>query len=134
MAKPLIEVALKLTGHGVTPEKITNAIQLTPTKSWTIGDSIGKTIRKHKCTGWIFGLPRREAYEMGELLRELLDTLELHMDKIISARKQFRLEVEISFGVYIGDEMPAGWFDADLIRRVAIIEASLDIDLIPYGI
>ncbi len=130
MAKPLIEVALKLTGQGFSPDDVTATIQLSPTKTWRLGDSIQKTRLKRKHDGWIFGVPQRETYDMDGLLRELLDTIEPYTDKISEVVKRFGLEKEISFGVYLRGETPASWFAADTMRRVSVFNSSFDIDLI----
>lgn len=130
MAKPFIEIALRLTGQGFSPDDVTEMVQLAPTKIWRRGDSVQKMDIKRKHDGWIFGLPRRETYDMDGFLRELLDTIEPHRDGIAEAVRQFGLEKEISFGVYLRDEAPASWFASETIRRVSIFDASFDIDLI----
>lgn len=132
-SKPLIGVALKLTGQRFSPEDITAVIQLTPTKTWRLGDSIQGTKLKRKNDGWIFGLSRRDTYDMDAFLRELLDVIDLYNDRIAGAVNRFGLEKEISFGVYIRGETPASWFSADTLHRVAALQASLDIDLMLTG-
>lgn len=128
--KPLIEVALRLTGNGFSPENVTALIQLAPTKTWRAGDSVQKTKLKRKHDGWAFGLPQRETYEMDVFLCELLDIVEPHRDGISQAVSRFGLKKEISFGVYIRNQTPTSWFAAETLRRVAALETGLDIDLI----
>lgn len=128
--KPLVEVALRFTGQGFAPEDVTRLVGLTPTKTWRLGDAIQQTQLRRKCDGWVIGLPSREAYDMDNVLRELLDILAPHEDRIAEAARQFALAVEISVGVYISGETPASLFSADTIRRLSSLQASLDIDLI----
>jgi hypothetical protein len=130
MAKPLIEVAMRLIGQGFAHEDVTKLVQLTPTRTWCLGDPVQRTQLKRKHDGWVFGLPQRETYEMDGLLRELLDAIEPHMEGIAEAAKRFGLEKEISFGVYVRGETPASWFAADTVHRFSTLDASLDIDLI----
>ena len=132
-SKPLIEVAIKLTGQRFSPEDVTAVIQLAPTKTWRLGDSIQGTKLKRKNDGWIFGLSQRDTYNMDAFLRELLDIIEPYNDGIAEAVNRFSLEKEISFGVYIRGETPASWFSVDTLHRVAALQASLDIDLMLTG-
>jgi Domain of unknown function (DUF4279) len=129
MAKPLIEVAMRLTGQGFAPEDVTKLVQLTPTRTWRLGDPVQRTQLKRKHDGWVFGLPQRETYEMDGLLRELLDAIEPHKEGIAEAAKRFGLEKETSLGVYVRGETPASWFAADTVHRISTLDASLDIDL-----
>lgn len=129
-SKPSMEVALRLTGTGFSPEDVTAVIQLAPTRTWRLGDPVEDTklIRKHD--GWVFGLSERDTYDMDSFLRELLGMLEPYKERIAQATSRFCLEKEFSFGVYVRGETPTSWFAADTIRRVAAFEASLDVDLI----
>jgi hypothetical protein len=127
---PRIEVAFRLTGQGFSLDDVTAMVQLTPTNTWRAGDLIARTIMKRKHDGWTLELLERETFDMEESLRELLDVLEPHQRKIIEAMDRFKLDAEISFGVLIYESEPAAWFSADTIRRAALLNASLDIDLI----
>lgn len=64
------------------------------------------------------------------VLCELLDAVTPYKDRIAEVVEKFGLEVEISFGVYLSSETPACWFAADTIRRVAQLQARLNIDLL----
>jgi len=131
--KPIIEVALKLTGNGLVPEEATALIQLAPTKTWRLGDRVQETELRRKNDGWVFALPKRETYDMNTLLQDLLNAIEPYTDKIREAARVFRLDAEISCGVDIRGETPAGWLASETISRIASLGASLDIDLILPG-
>ena len=70
---------------------------------------------------------------MDALLRELLDVIDLHKDKIADAARQFGLSVEVSFGVYLDGNTPACLFSCDTINRLAALRSGLDIDLTLVG-
>ncbi len=129
-AKPLVEVALRLTGQGFSPGDVTAMIQLAPTKTWRAGDSVQGTLLKRKNDAWVFGLPQRETYDLDAVVRELLNAIEPYAEKLAEAATHFSLEKEISFGIYINAETPSGWFAADTLRRLASLGAHLDLDLI----
>ncbi len=129
-SKPQIQVSLLLMGQGFLPKDVSAVIQLAPTKTWRVGDTIGKSIRKHKNDGWEFGLPQREMYDLDASLRELLDEVEPYKDRIAQAVNQFALEKEVSCAIYIRDEMPICSLAAKTIQRFANLGLGFDIDLI----
>lgn len=132
--KPRICVSLKLIGQGFLPAKVTPLTKMVPTKVWRAGDSVQGTALRRREDCWEFGLPYRETYDMDALLRELLDVIDAHRDGIEQACEKFRLSKEISFRVYIrDDDMPASWFSAETLVRIAYLHASLDLRLIPTG-
>jgi hypothetical protein len=130
MTEPLIEVALKLTGQGFSPQEVTALIQLTPTKTWRIGDRVQSTLLTRKNDGWLFGLPQRATYELDAVLTEFLDAIEPYGDKIIEAANCFGLEKEISLGIYVDRETPIGRLGAETLSRVAALGMNLDLDYI----
>jgi hypothetical protein len=129
-SKPLVEVALILTGPTLVPSQVTAIVGLKPTKVWLAGDRVQATDLRRKECGWVYGLPQKESYDLDEVLCELFGVIEPHKTGIVTAINEQNLKSRISFGVYIKDETPAQWFSADTVRRIADIEAELDIDLI----
>ena len=127
---PVIEVALRLTGQGFDPADITVIVQLAPTKTWRLGESVQKSLIQRKDDGWCLGLPQRESFDLEGFLRELLDLIEPHKSKVGEAVKQFGLQTVISFAGYVRGQTPAIWFAPNTLRRIVALEASLDIDLI----
>ncbi len=127
---PDIEVALKLTGQGFDPEDVTKVVGLQPTKTWRLGDPVQRTALRRKNDGWSIGVAPTETFDMETVLCRLLDIIEPHKEKIIESMSRFNLQGEISFGVFVYGETPASYFEADTVRRVAALGASLGIDLI----
>ena len=91
-SKPSMEVALRLTGTGFSPEDVTAVIQLAPTRTWRLGDPVEDTKLMRKHDGWVFGLSERDTYEMDSFLRELLGMLEPYKERIAQATSRFCLE------------------------------------------
>ena len=100
------------------------------TSMWRAGDPVERTALKRNNSGLVFALPYRDTYAMDPVLGELLDMLEPHAQVIAETAARFRLGREISFGVYTTGEMPAAWFAAGTLRRLANLGADLDIDII----
>ena len=128
-SKPLVEAALKLTGR-FQHEELVQIIQLAPTKTWRVGDSVQSTRLKRENDGWVFSVPQKEARDVGALVSELLVIVDRHKQEIVLAAEQLRLEVTISLGVYMRGETPSCSLDAELVRRISELRANLDIDLI----
>ena len=129
-SKPMVQVALKLTGQGFSAEDITRITELTPTKTWRQGDQVQASKLVRKNDGWVLGLPERETYDLDGLLIELLDSIEPKADRVFEAIGRFTLEPQISFGVYLRGEAPACLFSSGTIKRICALGAALDIDLI----
>lgn len=131
-SKPEMDVTLELTGDGFSPEEVTRAIGLAPTKTWRAGDLVQGTQVRRRHDGWVFGLPYRRAHDMEALLKELLDALGPYAARIAGAIEKFRLKSTISFGVYIDvrGQTPSCFFTAGTLTRLANLRADLNIDLI----
>lgn len=130
MTKPLIEIALKLTGQVIFPKDVTEIVKLVPTKCWHVGEFVQGTLLQRKDSGWSYGLAPRETYDMDQMLSELLDALEPRLMEILNAMRQYNLKSEFSFGVFLSDESPSSYFPKETMRRLCAFQASFDIDFI----
>ncbi len=125
-----IGVAFLLHGENVSPEEITNLVGLQPTRTWRMGDSVQKTLLKHKKDGWLLGLPRKRTINFEEELCSLLDKVEPHRDNIIKARERLNLGSLIRCVAYVSDQTPILGFSNKTINRMASLGADFDLDLI----
>jgi hypothetical protein len=50
-------VALRLTGHDFSPEKVIPSLGVSPTNTWRLGDTVQNTLLKKKHDRWEFALP-----------------------------------------------------------------------------
>lgn len=125
-----MSVSIRLTGQDFLPADVSAAIKIAPTRTWRVGDSVQGTAARRKHDGWEFALAYRASHDANALLCELLDILEPHAEVISKAAVQFQLKREVSFGIFVDGEMPACWFSANTLHRLAELEADLDIDII----
>jgi hypothetical protein len=128
-----MEVALVLTGTNVDPAAITQVVALAPTATWRTGEHIERTLLTRKEDGWVFALPKVETLDFGEHLLSLLNALETHRDRIVTAARKFALDTEISCAIYMNEVMPSVHLTPELLHRIAALGADLDLDLINIG-
>lgn len=128
---PKMRVELCITSTNIDADQITSLLELAPTKSWKVGDSIlGTTLRK-KTNGWCFSVSDYKIQlDMAELARPLLERLMAKSSLIKSVCKDNNLQCELSYAVYITDETPIAHFDQKLISYLENLGASMDIDII----
>jgi hypothetical protein len=120
-------VRLKVRSRNLSPDQISSAIGMPYDKAWKTGDGRDKTIIVEKDNGWIVhsGLPEH-------------DDLEMHMDALLKRLAPFKQRiaaisaegdvVEFSCVIY-SQTAPALWFSKETISAIALMGASLDVDL-----
>lgn len=129
-------VALTITGFECLHAEITNKLQVEPSKVWFRGDPVVASrpvARKHQENGWRYTVEitadeDNTALWLGKAVRQLMNVISAKL----SCFSQLPAEslIEISCYVRIGEEtMPAIHFDKETIRLMAVIGASIDVDL-----
>ncbi len=123
-------VALRLIGQNFSPEKITLLLGVSPTKTWRLGDPVQHTLLKRKHHGWEFSIPLQAGLDMEERLCSLLDIFEPYRQSLLEACDRFGLEVEIACALYVTDAAPIMHLSSRTMKRLAALNADLDMDLI----
>jgi len=116
---------LNVTGSEFDPDALTRRTQLRPTKKWLAGDSVGRSSRRYEHNGWSIATPKRS--EVEDAVEELLSTLEEHWGELLEATSE--QEVELSIVVYARSFVPGIHIRAAQLRRLAELNASIDVDL-----
>jgi hypothetical protein len=129
-SKPQIEVSLTLTSKVLTAPQIAETMQIRPTASWSIGDHINKTEIRYKHNGWQYRHETKETLVFEDVLCELLDELMRNELQIHSMASNAMLDREISCAIYIYSEAPVFILSPSTIRRLAKLNADLDVFLI----
>ncbi len=119
-------VRLKVLSSTQTPEMVTKAIGLDCDHCWHIGDRRGPTIIKEKNHGWVLhsGLPK--STELEEHISALLSVLETRTNALKALSATATLEFSC---VIYANRGPGLCFDQKVINKLALLGASLDIDL-----
>ncbi|MCU1453375.1 MAG: hypothetical protein JWN46_1521 [Acidimicrobiales bacterium] len=129
-ADPIIWVWLTLAcDHASDLGDLTPLLGVQPTKVWTKGDPT--LVRGRLCTssGWQRQFGPRQTLDLRGMIEKLLDLLELPSEAFVRLTDERGLEAEVSVHIHMAQQTPVGTLDAELIRRIAALGASLDLDL-----
>jgi hypothetical protein len=112
------------------PEEITNLLGIAPSLTWKKGDLIHpKAHIIRKFNGWEFKPDLSEDEQLEVKLFSLVDELNKAWKTLIElTNNNCYAEISIVINVY-GDNIPAINFEPEIIRKIAEINASIDIDL-----
>ena len=123
-------VALRLTGQDFSPETITRLLGVSPNKTWRLGDAVQNTLLKRKHDGWEFSIPQQAGLDLEEKLCALLDIFKSHKQRLFEVCDRFGLDAEIACAMYVTDEAPIMHLSSRTMKRIAALNADLDMDLI----
>ncbi len=126
---PTMIVEFCITGLGITPEEITHALGIAPTKTWLLGDSIQKTALRRKHNGWCVSTGA-EVISFEDTTQHLLGLLLPREKAINELCSRHDLHRELACAIYLVDETPEVNFSKDVISGLSRLGATLDIDII----
>lgn len=114
------------------PEEITTITGIQPTRIWHKGDIRPKTIIREKENGWELQSKLPKEKPLIEHVEHLLSSIEQSHElfKTITARYYTELSCVVYFDE--SESLPEIHFDSNLIKKLAELNVSIDIDL--YGI
>ncbi len=124
--------SITLTGEDLDPEQVTDALGITPTKTWRIGDPIQNTLLKRKHSGWSVATPRQVSLDLAKQVRDLLRELEPKFPAIAALRERLGFAVEVSCAIYIYGDTPSMHLDREILSMVERLGAEIDFDLYVY--
>lgn len=129
MAKPgnEVKVHLTLTSADGSPEDVTARLGLQPTKSWRVGDPIGRSARSYATNGWSLSSGLDASAELDDHVRALLGLVEPVLPALRELPGHWNLE--LSCALYAREYVPACHFDRKTVERLASIGAEIDVDL-----
>lgn len=129
--RPEIRLDFCITGTIVSPEKITDLLGITPSRTWNIGEQIQKTNLRRKHNGWCLSADiDKGALDLAGPAKALLNLLTPKAPLIREICVQFDMDCEFGYGIYIVDEQPVINFEPDLLSAMAELNAAVDIDII----
>lgn len=116
-------------GAEFEPDRLQSVTGLAPDAISRIGDPIGSSIRKYESNAWIASTGYMKSLSLADCIAPLWARLEPFWDKLRSAVPA-GVEIQLSITAYVSNEMPELNLGSDVIRRLAQLKASLDIDII----
>lgn len=115
--------------YSLLPEEITTITGIQPTRIGRKGELIGKTIMRREAYCWELESKLPKEKPLMEHVKYLLSIIEpsVELFKPITARYY----TELACAVYLSESesLPEIHFDSDLIKRLAELNVSIDIDL-----
>jgi hypothetical protein len=119
-------VRFRLTGE-FEPDAITQALGLQPTQTWRKDELVPKTIIRRESDGWLIDSGMGKNAWLNEQVTALFKKLEPSwsaLEKICS-----HTQADLSCVIYTSGDRPGIWFEADTVRRLASLNAFIDVDL-----
>ena len=124
-----IKVEFRITGVQLPPDEITDAMNIKPSRQWSIGDSVQNSLIKRECNGWCL-LPSVIGVEIEEQILSIINDIKSKTEIINSISQKYDLEFEFACSVdIVKNEFPPLNFSADTIRQISELGASIDIDI-----
>jgi len=127
---PKIMAAFVITGMNVTPDEITTAIGITPTKTWMVGDSVQNTALRRKHNGWCISTGYQQDFDLEKYIKQLLEMLLPKSETITIFCRENKLDLQLSCAAYVIDETPSINFSNKVVSILAKLNSSVDIDII----
>lgn len=119
-----------LTGQNLSNEIITQALQLSPTETWTAGSAIQGTSLRREYDAWVYGVSARKTSDVADCIAELLSVLAPIAPRIRQLQEEHELEAEVSCAAYVDRAPPAIHLEVSMLAELAELNAALDIDVI----
>lgn len=128
---PKIQVEFRITGTQVPPDKITQLLNMNPTRTWLMGDSIQGTKLRRKQNGWCFSIDKLEDnINLEEYIQPLVKVLLSKAQSIRQICQKYDLSSEISCVIYVTDDTPIINLNPTVISEIADLNSIIDIDII----
>lgn len=118
-----------ITGTRISPDEITELLGVVPTRIWRLDEPIQDTMLRRKHNGWCL-TKRHESAELADLVKSLLNELLPNAETITRICSDYELDCELCCVAYVINQAPAINFDREIIRGLAQLGATLDIDII----
>ena len=124
-----IRVTYTLTGEGLQPDAVTNAVTVTPSRSWSKGERrIPESPLLHNHGGWQISSGLTESAELAEHVSVVLGKLRPSWESFCEFGKSYDAELSCVIKSYGGDRPVIG-FSKRVIAELNELDAEIDIDL-----
>lgn len=129
--RPRFHVRLVITDQNCRPDEITRSTGISPSRSWQKGDRKGKTLLVEKENGWLLNSSLPADSPFTDHIRCLLDVIEPVEDQFRAFTEKW--DSSIACALYIDDETPELYFEKWILKRIAALNLSFDLDLYCLG-
>ncbi len=124
-----VEVDLRIIGDNFDPKVISEALKISPTDTWNIGDPVRKTGKKRLYTAWVFSTGAEETLDVNTQLIKIEKLFSPKEKKLMEMKKKFALGFCIDIVIVIEKQSPPGiYLGQSIVRFASNIGAAFDID------
>ena len=125
---PKVVVSFRIMEFKCSHREITKALGIQPTMTWSPGDKVRNTRLVHKENGWSIDIHLEDITDWHEHVERLLS--EVHPFQQDLARICGDYDAELACIFYLaGDDRPAIHFTPQQLRKLADLNAHIDVDL-----
>jgi len=122
-----MRVLFLLNEFGCDPSRLTALLGINPTRTWLEGQVNPRTNILYRTNGWMLESPLTEPRQLAPHVDWLLARLPGNLEGLRQVTAQFSAKVYCS--IYMSDDRPVLYLDANALGRLGQLTASLDIDL-----
>ena len=125
-----IRIEFCISGDSFRLSEISNTLNLTPKFSWSKGEQIAKSDRKHIDTCWIYSTEVQETLDASLQLKQILTQFAAKESILHDLKNKYNLDFSIDLVVVIENgDCPSIYFDSEIIAFANRIDATIDIDM-----
>ncbi|MEA5470216.1 DUF4279 domain-containing protein [Spirulina sp. 06S082] len=112
------------------PDEITAFVGVTPSKVWKKGDLIYPNASvSHKQNGWTIKSELDNSIELSKHIEVVLNKIEDNWQSFVKICCKYYAELECTIYIYDEDNRPTISFDKKLVKKLAQLNAEIDVDL-----
>ena len=127
--KSEVTVSFTLTAVDLDPDEVTLMLRQQPTKAWRVGDAIHpNALVRYQQSGWRLASELPSSSTLEDHVRAVLDRLAPVSVAAMELGNRYDAEVTCVMRIF-GADRPPLHLPKDLVKRVAELNADVDIDL-----
>jgi hypothetical protein len=127
-----VRVDFSLFGDRLDFAALSQAIGLTPTVTWRKGTPISG-MHLHKEDGWRISTGHVKTLETLPVIQSVLARLAPVRPKLLHAYAAFNLQRQLSIVLYLPGHSPSFNLPVEVVKEIAALDCSVDVDLILLG-
>lgn len=125
-----VSVNFCITGITLSPNELTDLLEIKPTETWLLGENIRNTIVKMKYNGWSLSSPEKNI-DIEKQILYICKLLKPKTKMLNEIRKKYKLNYEFACYIRVSkNEYPPLHLKQKTLRKISQIKASIDIDII----
>src|SRR5437879_5837022 len=122
------KISFRIMEFKCTHEDITKALHVQPTTIWSPGEKTRHTSLVHKQSGWSLDVDLEGHVDLNAHVEDLLNKVHPFSKDLISTCGDYYAELACVLYI-VGDERPEIHFTPQVLKKLAALNAHVDIDL-----